>query len=106
MRKILFGLATAGLLLTAVPSFAQIGVEVGPGGVGVEVGRDRDRGYREERREGREGRRYEERREYRDDRRERRVYTEGRGRRGGCVEVTTRKRLPNGNVIIKKTQRC
>ena len=34
MRKIVMGFAAAGLLLTAAPAFAQIGVEVGPGGVG------------------------------------------------------------------------
>ena len=65
MRKIVMGLAAAGLLLTAAPAFAQIGVEVGPGGVGVGIGRDRgyshDRVY-EERRVYRDGDRYDGRR--------------------------------------------
>ena len=60
-----FATAAAGLLLTAAPAFAQIGVEVGPGGVGVGIGRDRgysrDRVY-EERRVYRDGDRYEGRR--------------------------------------------
>ena len=54
--------------MTSVPAFAQIGVEVGPGGVGVEVGRDRDRDYRRDRV-------YEDRREYREG--DRREYREG-----------------------------
>ncbi len=62
MRKIVMGLAAAGLLLTAAPAFAQIGVEIGPGGVGV--GNRTDRGYsrdrvHEERRVYRDGDRYE-----------------------------------------------
>jgi hypothetical protein len=89
MRKIVLGLAAASLLLTAVPSFAQIGVEVGPGGVGVGIGRDRDyqrdRVYEERRYEGR---RY-------------RTYGEG----GGC-RVTIRKRLPDGTVVIRRINRC
>ena len=58
MRNIVLGLAAATMLLTAAPAFAQFGVEVGRGGVGVEVGRDRDYGRdREYRREGYEERR-------------------------------------------------
>ena len=88
MSKLLFGLAAAGLLFIVVRASAQdIGVSVGERGVRVGVDTDR-RDY--------------DRRRYRG---ERRVYTDGR-RGGGCVEVTTRKRLPNGNVIIKKSQRC
>jgi len=59
MRNIIIGLAAAGLLVTAAPAFAQIGVDVGPGGVGVGIGRDWDRDYRRDRV-------YEERRVYRD----------------------------------------
>ena len=66
MRKIVMGLAAASLLLAAAPAFAQIGVEVGPSGVGVGIGRDHDRDYRrdriEERRIYRDGDRYEGRR--------------------------------------------
>ena len=90
MRKIVMGLAAAGLLLTAAPAFAQIGVEVGPGGVGVGIGRDRgyspDRVYRD-------GDRYE----------GRRYQTYGQG--GGC-RVTVRKQLPNGTVVIRRINRC
>ena len=96
MRKIVMGLAAAGLLLTAAPAFAQIGVEVGPGGVGVGIGRDR--GYSRDRV-------YEERRVYRDgDRYEgRRYQTYGQG--AGC-RVTVRKRLPDGTVVIRHINRC
>ena len=87
MSKFLIGLVAAGVLFVAVPASAQdIGVSVGERGVRVGVDNDRDRDYR------------------RHDRT--RVYTDGRGHRGGCAEVTTKKRLPNGNVIIKKMQRC
>ena len=93
MRKLFMGLAAAGLLLTSAPAFAQIGVEVGPGGVGVEVGRDRV------------SRRYQERRVYRDgDRYEgRRYQTYGQG--NGC-RVTVRKRLPDGSLVIRRINRC
>jgi len=96
MRKIVMGLAAAGLLLTAAPAFAQIGVEVGPGGVGVGIGRDR--GYSHDRV-------YEERRVYRDgDRYEGRRYrTYGQGE--GC-RVTVRNRLPDGTVVIRRINRC
>ena len=93
MRKIVLGLAAAGLLLTAVPMLtavpaaAQIGVEVGPGGVGVEVGRDRD--YRR-------GRVYE----------ERRVYSDGRRYGRDDCRTTVRRTLPNGNVVIRRINRC
>ena len=86
MIKLLLGAATAGLLFVAVPASAQdIGVSIGERGVRVGVGDDRRRDYR------------------RSDRT--RIYTDGRRSRD-CVEVTTRKRLPNGTVVIKKSQRC
>ena len=86
MTKFLLGVAAAGLLFVAVPASAQdIGVSVGERG--VRVGVDRDRDYR------------------RDDRRSTRIYTDGRGSRD-CAEITTKKRMPDGTVIIKKSQRC
>ena len=86
MIKFVLGAATAALLFVAVPASAQdIGVSVGERGVRVGVGDDRRRDYR------------------RGDRTT--VYTDGRRSRD-CVEVTTRKRLPNGTVIVKKSQRC
>ena len=94
MRKIIIGLAAAGLLVSAAPAFAQIGVEVGPGGVGVGIGRDRDRDYRRDRV-------YEERRVYRDGDRRYRAYGAG----GGC-RVSIRKRLPDGSVVIRRINRC
>jgi hypothetical protein len=88
MSKLLLGCVAAGLLFLAVPASAQdVGVSVGERGVRVGVGNERDRDYRRH-----------------NDRT--RVYTDGRGHRGGCVEVTTKRRLPNGNVIIKKRERC
>jgi len=35
MKKLTLGIATAAVLLTAVPAMAQIGVQVGPVGVGI-----------------------------------------------------------------------
>ena len=70
MRKLILGVAMAGLVFTAVPAFSQVDVEVGPGGVGVGVGRDRDRGYYRDRRY------YEDRRDWRRDRYERRRFGE------------------------------
>jgi hypothetical protein len=35
MKKLTFGIATAAVLLTAVPAMAQVGVRVGPVGVGI-----------------------------------------------------------------------
>ena len=88
MNKFLISVAAAGLLFVAVPASAQdVGVSIGERGVRVGVDRDRDRDYR------------------RDDRGSRHIYTDGRGS-SGCAEVTTRKRLPDGTVIIKKSQRC
>jgi len=88
MRRIILGLAAASLLLTGAPSFAQVGVEVGPGGVGVGIGRDRDhrrdRVYEERRYEGRRYRTYE----------------------GGGCRVTVRRRLPDGTVVIRRINRC
>ena len=88
MRKTLLAIAATGLLMTAAPVFAQdVGVSVGGNGVTVGVGRDRDRDYR------------------RGDRYDRRVYRSTDGR-GGCSEVTVKKRMPDGTVVIKKSERC
>jgi hypothetical protein len=38
MKKLMLGLATAAVLLTAVPAMAQVGFFAGPRGVGVQVG--------------------------------------------------------------------
>ena len=85
MTKFLLSAAAAGILFVAVPAYAQdIGVSIGERGVRVGVDRDRD---------------------YRDHRGSTRVYTDGRGSRG-CTEVTTKKRMPDGTVVIKKSQRC
>jgi hypothetical protein len=91
MHKILISLAAAGVLLTAVPATAQdIGVSVGERGVSVGVGRDRDRDVRRGRGDSR------------------RVYTDGHRTygRGDCREVTVKKRMPDGTVVIRKSQRC
>ena len=96
MRKIVLGLAATSFMLSAIPSFAQVGVDVGPGGVGVEVGRDRDYRRDRDRDYRREG--YE----------ERRVYREGEGRRfrEGCRTVIVRDRRPDGDVVIRRIRRC
>ena len=85
MRKIVMSIAAAGLLLTIVPTFAQVGVEVGPGGVGVAIGRDH--------------------RDYRRDR----VYREGNRferRRYGCRTIVERHRTPSGRIIEKRKRVC
>jgi len=90
MRASLFVIAAATLLAASVPSsgaFAQ-GVAVEGPGVGVRIGDpDRDR-WREER--WRE-------RHYRD-----RVTVGGEG----CREVTVRKRMPDGTVVIRRRTAC
>jgi len=94
MRRILMSLAAAGVLLTAVPAIAEdIGVSVGERGVSVGVGRDHDRDIRRDRGDRYEGRR---------------VYTDGDRAygRGDCREITVKKRMPDGTVVIKKSQRC
>jgi hypothetical protein len=90
MKKVLFSLATVGLLLSGTPSFAQVGVEVGPGGIGVGVGRDRD--YRRDR--------YYDRREYIEGRRYRGYRAEG------CRTTIIRDRRPNGDVVTRRISRC
>jgi hypothetical protein len=83
MRKILIGVAAAGTLLIAVPAIAQdVGVSVGERGVSVGV----DRGDRYHRRG------YDDR--YR---------TYGRG---DCRDITVKKRMPDGTVVIRKSRRC
>jgi hypothetical protein len=89
MRTMLIGLAAAGFLLTGAPAIAQdVGVSVGEHGLSVGVDRDRDRDYY---------RRREDRRVYEGDR----DYG-----RGDCREVTVKKRMPDGSVVIRKSQRC
>lgn len=83
MHKILLGIVAAGALFAAVPASAQdVGVSIGERGVRVGVDNDR-----------------------RDGRRDRCIYTDGRGSRD-CAEVTVKKRMPDGTVVIKKSQRC
>lgn len=67
------------VLLLIVPSRearAQVGVQVGPGGVAVETGRDR--GYRDERYRG----------------------------RPQCREIRTKQRLPDGSIRYTRERRC
>jgi hypothetical protein len=90
MHKILISLAAAGVLLTAAPAMAEgVGVSIGERGVSVGVG-DRDRDVRRDRGESR------------------RVYTDGYRSygRGDCREITVKKRMPDGTVVIRKSQRC
>ena len=86
MHKILISLAAAGVLLTAAPAVAEdIGVSIGERG--VSVGTDRDRDVR------------------RSDRHEGRIVTDGRNR-SDCSQVTVKKRMPDGTVVIRKSERC
>ncbi len=83
MHKLLLSAIAAGALFAAVPASAQdVGVSVGERGVRIGVDNDR-----------------------RDGRRDRRIYTDGRSDRD-CAEVTVRKRMPDGTVVIKKSRRC
>lgn len=84
------------LLIGAAPAVAQVGFEVGPRGVGVEVERDRD--YRGDRRY--EERRWEGRGEYRGGDGDR--YS--RGER--CRTQIVRSRRPDGDVVIRRVRRC
>ena len=92
MRKILISLAAAGILLSAAAAVAQdIGVSIGEHGVSVGTERDHDRDFRRDR-----GDRYEGRRAY-----DRSAYD-----RSDCRETTVKKRMPDGSVVIHKSQRC
>ena len=84
MLNILISLATAGILLSAAPAVAQdIGVSIGERGVSVGAERDHDRDFRGDRYEGRT------------------AYD-----RSDCRETTVKKRMPDGSVVIHKSQRC
>ena len=98
MRKLVLAALSATLLIGSVPAFAQVGVDVGPGGVGVEVGRDRDRDYRRDREYRRD--RYDGR-EYRD-----RDRVEVIRRRGDCRTTTVRTERPDGDVVVRRVRRC
>jgi hypothetical protein len=85
MKKLLISLAAAATVLTAAPAFSQVGFYAGDRGIGIEVGRDRDhwRGDRWNR-----GRHY------------------GWYRGDDCREVTVRRRLPDGSVVVRRVERC
>jgi len=94
MRKILISLAAAGILLSAAPAVAQdIGVSIGEHGVSVGTERDHDRDFRRDRDRGD---RYEGLSAY-----DRSAYD-----RSDCRETTVKKRMPDGSVVIHKSQRC
>ena len=81
MHKLLISFAVAGVLLTAAPAVAEpLGVSIGERG--VSVGTDRDRARRSDR-----------------------IVTDGRGR-SDCSQVTVKKRMPDGTVVIRKSERC
>ena len=83
MRNIILCLGAAVVIAAAVPASAQVEIRAGERGVGVRVGDgDHDRDWR--RRHGRG------------------VYARG----SGCREVTVRKRLPNGDRVIRKSRSC
>jgi hypothetical protein len=92
MRALLFFIAATAALMAAVPvsSVSAQGVTIEGPGVGVRVGnqdRYRERGWREERREGRH---------YRDR------ATVGEG----CRTSTVKKRMPDGSVIVRRRSSC
>ncbi len=87
MRKILISLAAAGVMLSAAPAIAEdIGVSIGERGVSVGSERDHDRDIRRDRAD-----RYEGRSAY---------------GRGECREISVKRRMPDGSVVIRQSQRC
>jgi hypothetical protein len=96
MRATLFVIAAGAMLAASVPasSVSAQGVTIEGPGVGVRVGRDRDREDWRDRRRG-------ERRYYR----ERETFGEGREGRG-CRTVSVRETLPNGTVVTRRRSSC
>jgi hypothetical protein len=88
MKTLLISLAaaaTAATVFTATPAASQIGFYADGPGVDVRIGRDRDDwGWRH-------------RRHYRDY---------GFYRDDDCRDVTVRKRLPDGSVVVRRSTRC
>jgi hypothetical protein len=81
MHKILLSIAAAGVLFAVLPAAAEdVDVSIGHRGVAVGVDHDHDRIVH------------------------RHIYTEGHG--VGCREVTVKKRMPDGSVVVRKSQRC
>lgn len=83
MRKLLIGVAAAATLVVAAPAVAQVRFE-GPG-VGVRIGPTHP-GYHD----------------YGWDR----GHHYGWRHRGGCRTVTVRERMPNGDVVVRRRERC
>ena len=75
-RSMMFIVAAFLLVIPSTEALAQVGVQVGPGGVAVETGRDR--GYRDERYRG----------------------------RPQCREIRTKQRLPDGSIRYTRERRC
>ena len=93
MRSVLLAIAAAAAIGAAIPASAQT-VEVGPGGVGVDLRSPRQRERDWERREIR-----------REERRANRYYDET-GSVGGCREVTVRERNEYGDRITRTRRDC
>jgi hypothetical protein len=88
MRKLVLGVAAAAAVLSAAPAFAQVDVRAGERGLSVGIG-ERD-GWRD--------RRWDDR----DVVIRRGVYARG----DDCREITVRRRLPDGSMMVRRTQRC
>ena len=88
MRKLVVGVVAAAALLSAAPAFAQFDVRAGERGLSVGIGeRDhwRDRRWDDRGVVSRRG-----------------VYARG----DDCREITVRRRLPDGSMMVRRTQRC
>ncbi|MBN9061914.1 MAG: hypothetical protein BGP06_11940 [Rhizobiales bacterium 65-9] len=95
MKKIALALVAAGLF--AAPAFAQdMRIRAGENGVTIRADDGRSRAYRD-----RFDRRYGEERRWR--RHDRDVRSTGSI---GCRTVTVRDRLPNGDVVVRRTRHC
>jgi len=93
MRASLLAVAAATMLAAAVPTSSPLaqGVTIEGPGAGVRVGepdRYRERGWRDERREGR--------------------YDRDRATVGGegCRTVTVKKRMPDGSTVVRRRSSC
>ncbi len=95
MRKIVLGLVAAVVLFAAAPSAYSQGV-----GVDIRTG-DRDRSV-ERRGDRRDGVRVRVGEDRRVDRRRVHVIE----RRRGCRTIVTKRRLPNGTVVVRRVRKC
>jgi hypothetical protein len=94
MRVTILAIAAAACIGAAIPATAQ-SIDVGPGGVGVDLRSPRQRERDWDREEAR-----------RDRARERRRWDETGSTRGDCREVTIRERNDYGEMVTRTRRDC